>query len=213
MAQNFSDYSGVRALAEGLGVHCATDPTVTPHITGDRAPLALGVSADELREVFHDPALVGTEASACAPPLGGLDDDVRDAAPCSAGHTACYVSPYGDVYPCVQFPLPTGNVRSQSFLEIWRDSPAFGAVRAIRIGDLSTCPSCAHVGSCSRCPGLAYMEGSMLGPSSLDCAKSFARTGVASAGMLAQGGVPKPYPFIPIEQLRRRPAEAAAVRC
>ena len=27
------------------------------------------------------------------------------------GPHACYVSPYGDVYPCVQFPLPSGNVR------------------------------------------------------------------------------------------------------
>ena len=42
-----------------------------------------------------------------------------DARPCSAGHTACYISPYGDVYPCVQFPLPTGNVRRQRFDEIW----------------------------------------------------------------------------------------------
>ena len=28
-----------------------------------------------------------------------------DGLPCSAGHTACYISPYGDVFPCVQFPL------------------------------------------------------------------------------------------------------------
>ena len=40
--------------------------------------------------------------------------------PCSAGHTACYVSPYGDLYPCVQFPLPCGNVRRQKFLDIWQ---------------------------------------------------------------------------------------------
>ena len=47
--------------------------------------------------------------------------------PCSAGHTACYVSPYGDVYPCVQFPLPTGNVRTTRFLDIWRHSPGHEA--------------------------------------------------------------------------------------
>jgi radical SAM protein with 4Fe4S-binding SPASM domain len=210
MTQNFGDYGGVRALAGRLGVECTIDPMVTPHISGDRAPLALGISAAELREAFHDPALIGEAAGAgagaCAPP-GGPDADTLDATPCSAGHTACYVSPYGDVFPCVQFPLPTGNVRTHSFGEIWRESPAFAAVRAIRVRDLTTCPSCAHVGSCSRCPGLAFMEGSMHGPSSLDCAKSFARTGVASAGMLAREPVVTrdaviPDAVIPLDHLR-----------
>ena len=40
--------------------------------------------------------------------------------------------------------------------------------------------SCVHGSSCTRCPGLAYMEGNMLGPSIQDCEKSFARTGIPS---------------------------------
>ncbi len=59
-------------------------------------------------------------------------------------------------------------------------------VRSIRLKDLTTCSSCSHVGSCTRCPGLAYMEGNMRGPSSQDCEKSFARTGIPSANMLAK---------------------------
>jgi hypothetical protein len=50
--------------------------------------------------------------------------------------------------------------------------------------DLSTCTQCTHVANCTRCPGLAFMEGNMRGPSSQDCEKSFARTGVPSANML-----------------------------
>ena len=185
MKGNFQDYGGVRALAQSLGVDCTIDPTVTPRMDGDRSLLALGVSEDQLRQAFHDPDLVGPVDAMCAVPSSADAEDVSDALPCSAGHSACYVSPYGDVFPCVQFPLPTGNVRRQSFREIWHHSPAFAEVRSIRVGDLSTCSQCSHVGSCSRCPGLAYMEGSMRGPSQLDCAKSFARTGVPSAGMLA----------------------------
>ena len=56
----------------------------------------------------------------------------------------------------------------------------------IRVKDLTTCTSCSHVSNCTRCPGLAYMEGNMRGPSSQDCEKSFARTGVPSANMLAK---------------------------
>ena len=101
----------------------------------------------------------------------------------SAGHTACYVSPYGDVFPCVQFPLPSGNVRHQKFMDIWRYSGQLNEVRSIKVGDLPVCSGCGHSSTCTRCPGLAYMEGNMRGPSSQDCEKSFARTGIPSANM------------------------------
>jgi radical SAM protein with 4Fe4S-binding SPASM domain len=92
----------------------------------------------------------------------------------------------GDVfYSYVQFPLPTGNVRRQKFIDIWKHSPQMNEVRSITLGDLPTCSTCSHGGTCSRCPGLAYMEGNMRGPSAQDCEKSYARTGVVTAGMLA----------------------------
>lgn len=212
MQSNFQDYRGVRELAARLGVACTLDPTVTPRMDGDRGLLALGVSADQLRETFHDPDLVGPIDALCASP-SGADEDVSEALPCSAGHSACYVSPYGDVFPCVQFPLPTGNIREHTFHDIWHHSPAFAEVRSIRVGDLTTCAGCSHVGSCTRCPGLAYMEGSMRGPSQLDCAKSFARTGVPSAGMLAAAqadghhALPAGMQFIPLADVAR-PARA-----
>jgi radical SAM protein with 4Fe4S-binding SPASM domain len=87
----------------------------------------------------------------------------------------------------VQFPLPTGNVRRQKFLDIWNLSPQMNEVRSIQARDLTTCSSCSHVTSCSRCPGLAYLEGNMRGPSTADCEKSFYRTGVPTANMLRQG--------------------------
>ena len=104
--------------------------------------------------------------------------------PCSAGHTLAYISPYGDVFPCVQFPLPSGNVRRQKFIGIWQHSSELNDVRSIRAKDLPVCSTCSHVGTCTRCPGLAYMEGSMRGPSTADCEKWFHRTGIRSANML-----------------------------
>lgn len=185
MTQNRSDYPGVRALAGDLGVECTLDPTVTPMMDGDRSILSLNVDQEALREVFRDEFLVGDVDEFCAIAAEPGQDEL-DATPCSAGHTACYVSPYGDVFPCVQFPLPTGNVRRERFVDIWRHSGQMNEVRSIRVKDLTTCSSCTHVSKCSRCPGLAYMEGNMRGPSSQDCEKSFARTGVPSANMLAK---------------------------
>ena len=185
MRQNVSDYAGVKALARELGVEVTTDPTITPRMDGDRSLLELGIRAPQLQEVFRDTELVGNADEFCAVP-DALDNSGMNDIPCSAGHTYCYISPYGDVYPCVQFPLPCGNVREKSFVDIWRNSTQLNEVRSIRTRDMPTCRSCSHVGSCSRCPGLAFMEGNMRGPSSLDCEKSFARTGIPSANMLAK---------------------------
>ncbi len=188
MKQTRFDYPGVQALAAELGAHFTVDPTITPHINGDRSLLRLNVDRNALREIMNDRTITGQEDQfiAVAP---GADEDVLDNIPCSAGHSACYVSPYGDVYPCVQFPLPSGNVRQQKFIDIWKYSPQLEEVRSIRSRDLPVCSTCAHVGSCSRCPGLAYMEGNMRGPSTADCEKSFAKTGIPSANMLRKAAV------------------------
>jgi radical SAM protein with 4Fe4S-binding SPASM domain len=183
MRTTLNDYPGVIALAKELGVEFTIDPTITPKMDGDRSVLSLGIGGDDLRQVFRNGDLVGNVEEFCAPPPA-VDDDALDGLPCSAGHTACYISPYGDVYPCVQFPLPTGNVRKQKFLDIWRHSPQMNEVRSIHARDLPVCSTCTHVGTCTRCPGLAYLEGSMRGPSSQDCEKSFTRTGIPSANMI-----------------------------
>jgi radical SAM protein with 4Fe4S-binding SPASM domain len=185
MVQNLQDYRGVRALGEELGVECTLDPTITPMMDGDRSVMRLGIDQNSLHEVFRDKELVGDVEEFCAI-AAPADENSLAALPCSAGHTTCYVSPYGDVFPCVQFPLPTGNIRKQRFIDIWRHSDEMNDVRSIRIKDLTTCTSCSHVSSCSRCPGLAYQEGNMRGPSSQDCEKSFAKTGIPSANMLAK---------------------------
>ena len=176
MRSNVTDARDVKQLAKELGVSFVVDPTITPKLNGDRSILDLGISDKELFDLFHDEEFVDNVGEYCAP-TGSIDDDVLDGYSCSAGHTLCYVSPFGDVYPCVQFPMPCGNVRTQSFGEIWRESQALKSLRAVQVRDLPTCSSCSHVPYCSRCQGLAYMEGDMRGPSSSDCAKSAARTG------------------------------------
>jgi radical SAM protein with 4Fe4S-binding SPASM domain len=198
MRANSHDSAGVRALAAELGAHYTLDPTITPMMDGDTSVLRHRVQAEELDHVFRDPDLVGDVESFCAPPPP-VDEDVREGLPCSAGHTACYISPYGDVYPCVQFPLPCGSIRQQKFLEIWQHSPQLADVRSIRAKDLTTCSSCTHLGTCTRCPGLAYMEGNVRGPSSADCEKSFVRTGIPTAGMLARKTASAPRGLVQIE--------------
>jgi len=197
MVNNSFDNAGVIALAKELEVAYTLDPTITPKMDGDTSVLALRIPGVELKQVFHNQQLVNDVEEFCAPPPPP-GEDIMDGYPCSAGHTACYITPYGDVFPCVQFPLPSGNVRRQTFLDIWQHSPQLEEVRSIRARDLPTCSTCAHVGTCTRCPGLAYMEGSMRGPSSADCEKSFERTGIPTANMLLRAAAGSASPLVQI---------------
>jgi radical SAM protein with 4Fe4S-binding SPASM domain len=204
MTANMRDSAGVQALARELGVAYTLDPTITPKMDGDTSILNLRIPGAELGGVFHNESLVGNVEEFCAPPPPP-DEDVMEGYPCSAGHTLAYISPYGDVFPCVQFPLSSGNVRRQKFIDIWQHSSELNDVRSIRAKDLPVCSTCSHVGTCTHCPGLAYMERSMRGPSTADCEKSFHRTGIRSANMLRKqkandhGGLSVGGPLIQIQ--------------
>jgi radical SAM protein with 4Fe4S-binding SPASM domain len=189
MRQNSSDARAVKQLAKELGVEFVIDPTITPKLDGDRSILNLGISGNDLHDVFHAEEFVGNVGEFCAP-ISTVDDDVLEGYSCSAGHTLAYISPFGDVFPCVQFPMPCGNVRKQSFRDIWWNSTALTELRSVHVRDLPTCSHCTHVAYCTRCPGLAYMEGNMRGPSLQDCEKSLARTGVPSAAYTHRHSAP-----------------------
>jgi AdoMet-dependent heme synthase len=197
MTVNRQDQAGTHALAKDLDVSYALDPTVTPKIDGDTSILRLRVGGESLHEIFTDPDLVGDVAAFSAAPEPP-DEDAMEGYSCSAGHTACYINPYGEVFPCVQFPLPTGNLRRQKFADIWYRSPQMNEVRSIKVKDLTVCSSCSHAGTCTRCPGLAYTEGSMRGPSTADCEMSFHRTGIPSANMLRKANAAAHAPLIQI---------------
>jgi radical SAM protein with 4Fe4S-binding SPASM domain len=169
MTQNLSAYRGVLALAEDLGVPYVIDLTITPKMDGDTSVLPLRLSTESLLPVLRDPILNPTPDTRCTtrestPATGsanssGIESKAYDDIPCSAGHNSCYISPYGDVLPCVQMPIPAGNLRRQSFEEIWLGSKAMKRVRAVRESQLPDCSSCSIRQFCERCPGLAHMEG------------------------------------------------------
>jgi AdoMet-dependent heme synthase len=185
MTENMQDYRGVRELAHSLGAEYTLDPTITPKMDGDREILNLNAGEPALRRLFRDELFVDNAEEFCMPPPP-TDPESLTALPCSAGHSSCYISPYGEFYPCVQFPLSCGNVRQQRFIDIWRNSERLKEVRSVRLKDLSGCSQCVHGSTCTRCPGLAFLEGNMRGPSTADCEKSFARTGIPSVNLLAK---------------------------
>jgi radical SAM protein with 4Fe4S-binding SPASM domain len=169
MKRNLTAYRNVQALAAELGVPYVLDMTITPKMDGDMSLLQLRSSTSELLPILQDASL---NPRACSPnsleaetistgsaTSSGIESQAYDDIPCSAGHNSCYISPYGDVFPCVQMPVATGNLRKQTFQDIWFRSEEMNRVRAVRESQLPVCSKCSIRQYCERCPGLAQMEG------------------------------------------------------
>jgi len=186
MKENLMAYRGVMALAEKLGVPYVLDLTITPMMDGSGGPLEHRASVSSLLPVLRDPVL-----HSCKPQMtpqaasamnsfqqaigsavsSGLESSAYEDLPCSAGHNSCYISPYGDVFPCVQLPQAAGNLRREKFDDIWYHAPQLERLRAIRESQLPVCSRCELRSYCERCPGLALMEGGdLLGAYERACA-------------------------------------------
>lgn len=76
---------------------------------------------------------------------------------CLAGSSVCFISHKGEVFPCGYFPVGCGDLRRQSFADVWRDSLVFAKLRDP--GQLSgACGSCGYKGVCGGCRARAYAE-------------------------------------------------------
>jgi radical SAM protein with 4Fe4S-binding SPASM domain len=151
-------------FSKSLGLECRADPLIFPRNDGSKIPLAQRLSNEELALAYR---YLGTSIVKKEPPLLSA----REKSVCGAGHDSCCISPYGDVYPCVQFFLKFGNIRENSFRDIWYNSQTTLSHRRItNYADLPDCRSCGIVADCTRCPGLAGLEdGDYLGKSQEAC--------------------------------------------
>ena len=74
---------------------------------------------------------------------------------CLAGIGFCFISHIGDVQGCGYFDKVAGNVREQTFPEVWRDSPLFNELRDFD-GLKGKCGACEFKKVCGGCRARAY---------------------------------------------------------
>jgi radical SAM protein with 4Fe4S-binding SPASM domain len=150
-----------------IGASFQGDPRVTPRNNGDPFPLRFQINEDDLFRVWTDPIFSSQPRNE---PEGLHSNEDWDDILCGAAHMLFYVSPYGDIYPCVQFPTLCGNLRNDSFEKIWYHSPQMLEVRSTRPSRLPGCSNCNLLQYCRTCPGLAYIEeGDYRAPSKTVC--------------------------------------------
>jgi radical SAM protein with 4Fe4S-binding SPASM domain len=77
---------------------------------------------------------------------------------CGGGTTNFAINPYGDVYPCVAFPLVVGNIQEDKFLDVWKNSPDIKALRSREDKLPDECGECAFLDKCAICRALSFLE-------------------------------------------------------
>ncbi|MFH1613191.1 MAG: radical SAM protein [bacterium] len=163
MKQNIEEVDKIIDLAKKLDTTYLLDPTLTSCQNGEKTPLKWRVGKKDLMKFYTNPNIIPKKGA-------NVFYDKQQDYPCSAGHNFCSISPYGDVYSCLQIPLKSGNLKNKTFFDIWHHSPVFKKIRNITTNKLSQCKDCKYLFVCSRCAGLAYTEdGDILGPSKRAC--------------------------------------------
>jgi radical SAM protein with 4Fe4S-binding SPASM domain len=83
---------------------------------------------------------------------GGMNAITRG---CLAGSGVCFISFQGEVFPCGYLPVMAGDLRRQSFAEVWEASPVFQELR--NTGNLKgKCGCCEFRNVCMGCRARAY---------------------------------------------------------
>ncbi len=175
-AYNEGEIEGMFAIADSLGFPLQIDPDVTPRDNGDLEPLVVRASRAGLVRLFEietergsaRAATMGETPAADAATAGqvaavqrqGDADQPRPASGkhCGAGSSNIAIDPYGNVYPCVQWRRPVGNLHQASIREIWSTSPALAGIRQLVTeipGRLQASGPAAHL--LNFCPGAAEL--------------------------------------------------------
>jgi radical SAM protein with 4Fe4S-binding SPASM domain len=80
---------------------------------------------------------------------------------CPCGTQYCRITPDGKLTPCPYLPEVAGDLRTQSFAEIWRSAPLFRALREGTLG--GKCGRCEYRKLCGGCRARAFaLEGDVL---------------------------------------------------
>lgn len=74
---------------------------------------------------------------------------------CLAGTGVCFISHEGEVYPCGYLPVVAGDLRKQTFLDIWENSTVFHELRDVS-GLKGKCGCCEFRNVCMGCRARAY---------------------------------------------------------
>ena len=171
MGNNVKEVSSMKELVESLGAAMMIDIGIVPSKSGADFPFQ------------HEADVEDLICSGWQPETPAILEDLGPQ-PCKAGKGICSISPNGDVFPCVLFPLKLGNLRQSNFSSIWRLEPSaeLRYLRSMTRHSFHACTECEIRDYCQRCTGTVYLEsGGFDGPGSSACRQADVRWRLSEA--------------------------------
>jgi radical SAM protein with 4Fe4S-binding SPASM domain len=160
MGSNASALSEYMALAQSLDAEYAFDAHLNPREDGDFAPRRFAIDRETFLSVRRDSRLRGPGA-----PPRALSDR-----PCGACGSNVHVEANGELRPCTQWSVPTGDLRREAVSKAWRHDDAALAIRELTWQSLPGCRVCELRDQCQRCFADAQHEvGNALLPYAMAC--------------------------------------------
>lgn len=165
MSVNETDVAEFASWVRSLGADYSMDPNLSPREDGALSPLSLATDKQAHFNLQQHPAF--------APPSGETAPPALDAPPCRACQANVHVEANGEVRPCTQWTLPTGDCRKEGVAEAWKNNPTAQAVRSLTWRHLPACRVCDVRAHCSRCFSEAQVyEGNALSPYARACRRA-----------------------------------------
>lgn len=165
MRQNLGEVLQIRDFAREIGAEFLSNPTIVPRGDGSTDNLKYRLTDEQLDYYFKE---INNEWYFKTPS--------PDQTLCGAGKGIMAISPYGEVYPCVQMDVQIGDLTKQSLKDIWYNSQELKKIRELKLSKLDQCAACSNISYCNPCPGLALAEnGSISAPASEACRQAQSR--------------------------------------
>ena len=149
MRQNAHETAAMMAMATARDFPYSVDLTITARHDGSDGSLAARIDGAQLEALYRGPLRPRL-------PLGRRPPPPAETFNCNCARGNCAISATGEVYPCISVPWSAGNVRDQSFADIWRSSPVFQRIRGLVLADFPRCAPCPHRGHCTHDRGAAF---------------------------------------------------------
>jgi len=145
MKHNINEAPKLSALANELGADFVySGGLIYPRLNFDVSPQKLMANTEEL--IDHYLWFIKS----------GYSIDCGDHNCKSVGKTICSISPSGDVKPCEFFPTVIGNIKDNSFTEIWSSKKAESLRKLLTENKI--CNNCAINDVCPICPAILYLD-------------------------------------------------------
>jgi len=183
MHDNVYEFHQLEAMAKTLQAQFRYDITITAKDNGGLSPLVHRMTFDELAWLFNETMRSEEWLQRHVTP---------EQHTCGIAGNAIEIDPYGNVSSCVGVRTSAGNLREKSLKEIWENSPIWGELRGLTVGELPVCRTCELRNLCMRCHGSALVEdGDMRAPASTNCREALARRQV----LVQRGDLPADFPI------------------